>query len=824
MTFGSEIRLIENDPYYNLRQIEVMVHNFPQYNWFDAMTGYPYGKVIDWGPVFPAMAAIACIALGASSHPEIMLVSSYVPVVLGVLMVPIMYLVGKVLNGWKTGLVAALCIAVVSGEFFSRSSFGYVTHHIAEVLFSTLFFLIVIFLLRYTEQLALTFQDKRRLLTAGTLSIMAGISYLLGILTITTILLFALITVIFILIAFIIDFYLKRPSFNLLFIFGLIFITAAIGYGLYGVHAAGLVLAQYSVAHLHTYALIVAGIVVLYFLSVLLKGRSFFWYPLSILGVALIGISGLFLIDREILNAFVQGGLGFFGRPISLNPIIELQPWTIQNAFGTFSSGIILMLAGIFVLVLLYRKKFTQSFLFVLVWTGVILLSTILHEEYEYYLAIPVCLLSALAFCFALEYAADHDVHMSDWFARGTDKNSAAGSFGTDRKSNKKSQKTKPKNQALKKSQTPCKILVLVSILLMLIFLGYSLYSDYEVAIHVKYSIVDAGWVNSMQWLGNNTPDTGVDYFASYQYPGYIYPASAYGILSWWDYGNLILFISQRLPNTNPFQQNIEGKSGAASFFINSSEDNADRIIKRLDSQYIITDSKMATTKFPAILTYYNSTQGISSYFPVFRMSAAPGSGTYTFIDQPYYETLISRLQNFDGSEAIPSMVMYVEFEDAPEGSGLPPVLVNYHISDPAAAMNSTESYNRNATPGYHAKVLSVQYSDPINPVMALSHYRLVYESGTKSLPDGSSDSVKIFKWVDGAVIKGDGMIELPLITNTGRNFTYRQESVNGTFIVPYSTTDTNYAVKATGKYSIAGTPNQYDVSEQDVITGRTIN
>ena len=39
---------------------------------------------------------------------------------------------------------------------------------------------------------------------------------------------------------------------------------------------------------------------------------------------------------------------------------------------------------------------------------------------------------------------------------------------------------------------------------------------------------------------------------------------------------------------------------------------------------------------------------------------------------------------------------------------------------------------------------------------------------------------VKIFKYVKGAHVKGSGIIDIPLVTNQGRNFTYRQESVNG--------------------------------------------
>ena len=336
MTGFNEIRLIDNDPYYNMRQIEVMVHHFPQYNWYDAMTGFPYGKVIDWGPVFPLLAAAACILLGATTRPEIMIVASYVPVVLAMVMVPIVFLIGKLLNGWKTGLISALCIAVIAGEYFARSSFGYVSHHIAEVFFSTLFCLILISLLSYTEKHPITTHDKKGLLITGGLSVLAGIFYLLGILTIPTILLFALIDVIFTLIAFIVDFYRGRSTGYLLFINGLIFITVIIGYALFGIHTTGFVLAQYSVAHVYIYALIIAGTTLLYGLSILLKGRKFYLYPASIAGIAIISAVGLFLVTPNVLNAIVQGAVVFFGRPAALNPIVELRPWSIQQAFGKF--------------------------------------------------------------------------------------------------------------------------------------------------------------------------------------------------------------------------------------------------------------------------------------------------------------------------------------------------------------------------------------------------------------------------------------------------------------------------------------------------------
>ena len=83
---------------------------------------------------------------------------------------------------------------------------------------------------------------------------------------------------------------------------------------------------------------------------------------------------------------------------------------------------------------------------------------------------------------------------------------------------------------------------------------------------------------------------------------------------------------------------------------------------------------------------------------------------------------------------------------------------------------------------------------------------------------------VKVFEYVKGAHIKGTGIIEIPLVTDTGRNFTYRQQSVNGEFVVPYATTGNPYPVKATGKYQIVGTGTTFDVPESAVMQGPTIN
>jgi dolichyl-diphosphooligosaccharide--protein glycosyltransferase len=91
--------------------------------------------------------------------------------------------------------------------------------------------------------------------------------------------------------------------------------------------------------------------------------------------------------------------------------------------------------------------------------------------------------------------------------------------------------------------------------------------------------------------------------------------------------------------------------------------------------------------------------------------------------------------------------------------------------------------------------------------------------------PNGNPDLkyVKTFEYVKGAHIAGNGTIQIMIVSNTGRHFLYQQESVNGEWIVPYSTIDTPYEVKAAGKYIVIETGVEYDVSEFAVMQGLTV-
>jgi hypothetical protein len=51
----------------------------------------------------------------------------------------------------------------------------------------------------------------------------------------------------------------------------------------------------------------------------------------------------------------------------------------------------------------------------------------------------------------------------------------------------------------------------------------------------------------------------------------------------------------------------------------------------------------------------------------------------------------------------------------------------------------------------------------------------------------------------------------------------YRQESSGGEFIVPYSTQENPYEVRATGPYHIIGTSRTFEVTEEAVREGNTV-
>jgi len=464
--------------------------------------------------------------------------------------------------------------------------------------------------------------------------------------------------------------------------------------------------------------------------------------------------------------------------------------------------------------------------IYVLVWSVVILFSTIQHVRYEYYVAVNIAILSAFAAGTALEFGWPGVRNLVLRRAAPVEEPEKK----TRQKEEKQARKAKHREKekkAVKVSTSPWVLALAGVVALALLFTYFSLQYD---VLYSQGTIMNGDWKESLEWMENHTPDPGVNYYGIFDKSSFSYPAGSYGVMSWWDYGHQITFIAKRIPNANPFQSGVAGPTGAAAFFMTQSEDYANFVADTLGTRYVVTDIEMDSPKFWAMATWFNSTVNDTPYNPAYYVPSQT-AGQYQLVklnNQSYYETMVSRLHNFDGSMATPATAYYIEYQ-LPSVTGLDePLITDVQVLPAQAAVKNASLFNQNPPSGTLANVVSQSLYSPVETVPALQHYRLVHESPTNvysSNPPGAPDTkyVKVFEYVKGAHIKGQGIIDLDLVTNTGRNFTYRQESVNGEFVVPYSTQGNPYEVHALGKYQIEGTNLAYDVPESAVMQGLTV-
>jgi dolichyl-diphosphooligosaccharide--protein glycosyltransferase len=817
-----------DDPLYNLRQVEQLLANFPTYAWYDPMNLIPSGVNVYWGPLFIYIGAIACMITGATTRPEIIATCLLIPPVMAAVVVILMYPVGKICGNWKTGLLASGFTAVVAGQFFFRSLYGYYDHHVGEVLFSTLFCLCYLYAILAAKDTIVDLKNFSSYKKVLLLSVLAGIAYLLDLFLMPTVILFALIVVVFTFVQILIDGYRNQPSDYLIVINGTCFIVAIIGLLAFGFkNSTGIELSTYSVGHVIAYILIIAGTILLFSLQRFFKNREKYLFPVIIIGIALLFAGVLYVIFPELFHLFITDLYFFFGQSSVTDTVEEARPWTSAEAWQVFNYGLLLLAGGAIALVYRNIKEERPEQIFVLIWSVIIFYSAWAHVRYEYYLAINVALLAALCVGFILDFAKNDlrriarlVVH-NDGTQDGTDHDDLP-------KRTRKSRKVQRNTPVITGSGYLCAGAFIMIMALAIFFVSTSFSYNYAAATSNGMQM-NPDWKESLIWMGNNTPDPGLNYYAVYDKATFILPATAYGVMSWWDYGHMITYIAKRIPNANPFQEGITGSGGSATFFISTSEADAIQSLDIAKTRYIITDAEMDTGKFWAMATWDNSSAATAPYQMTLLVPGQSGTDQYQVASlnrQQYYLTMISRLHNFDGSLTRGGTAYYIEYSDPSVAHATVPVMTNAATMNASAAYSAAAAYNLQASAGSHAVVLSPRYDTPIADVPALQHFRLVHESPTSVIKTNTSDIkyVKTFEYVKGAHIKGTGIIEVPVVTNTGRIFTYRQESVNGEFIVPYSTTGSMLDVKTTGKYHISGTSQEFDVPESAVEQGLAIN
>jgi len=157
----------------------------------------------------------------------------------------------------------------------------------------------------------------------------------------------------------------------------------------------------------------------------------------------------------------------------------------------------------------------------------------------------------------------------------------------------RKTKRVKRKQSQKERKLTPGDKVV-VATFLAIIFLP-------SVVVSIKPYEMSEDWYDALTWLKENTEPT-----SHYLTPDRGKPE--YSVLSWWDYGNWIIFVAKRPVVCNNFQA---GADAAARFFTAQNEEDAVKIVKQRGVRYVVTDEEMGLTnesgkykgKFKAIMS-----------------------------------------------------------------------------------------------------------------------------------------------------------------------------------------------------------------------------
>jgi dolichyl-diphosphooligosaccharide--protein glycosyltransferase len=511
-----------------------------------------------------------------------------------------------------------------------------------------------------------------------------------------------------------------------------------------------------------------------------------YYYPLAILGIGILGLLATKIISPSIYSLVINaphtvfgvqtGGAATIGEASSM--FYYGGSFTLLRAFGNFTaSGFFASILGMIILLVNIFRKAKPEEVMVLIWSLLMFFAIYGQNRFAYYYSINVSILSAYLGGLLLEKVKWNEL-------------------GQKFKANVKSPADLAGFMKFVKIE---QVLVVLAIVVVLIYPVYGA----ALAQSNGSNDPDATWIEACMWLQSYTPDPGLDYNAVYEAPEdgelFDYPDSAYGVMSWWDYGHYIETIGHRMPNANPFQAGIGGRRGsiedenqpgAATFLTAQSEEEATAVLEavhpdpdKAGARYIISDEVMAINKFSAIPEWTLDTEGYSQPYWT-------GSGYQYLPSTRYFNSMMSRLHILDGNG-----------------------LKQYRLVHETWAYQTQE----------------VGYKQV---------YNFLYGS---SIPEVNTGYIKIFEYVKGAKITGTASpnetvnINTTILTGQGRTFEYSQSTTSDSegryeFTVPYSTEgpisgETQFDTAPSGPYvvSYGDTTKEVRVSEEVVLKGEEV-
>ncbi len=561
---GGSVVFLGPDSYYHMRRIFFTILHYPAVNTFDLYVNYPYGFSILWPPLFDVTAATASLIAGLG-HPDALtveVVSTLVPVLMGLAAIVLAYYIVRDAMNEKVALIAALIMAILPAGVF-RSMFGVVDHHELEVLLSLAMFLLFMRGVSSARAAgAVSLNTGRPILYAA----LAGMAIASMILSWDGAPIFIGVIIAYAFFQYAYDAYNRESSGPL---------TAV---GLISSAVAFLIIAP--IAYLTSPMFYFSATAISWFHIVFLLGLALFFLamgslsalplkygahwlalPASALAIAAASAAALYLFLPDFFRNIELGIEYLAGTSGVMLTISEMEPlyrsmghlsWSVPWAYFSLAGPIALLGLALYI-AMAWGRKLNNIEVFFLVWTAAVLVLGIMQKRFINLLAVNASIFAGYAIYKALELAG-----LEKYLSPADPK--------------------KASRDASMSGALIAAILLVPFLLLPVLLNSITLAGSPE-----PYAL---DWNAACTWVRENTPAT------SYLYSLDMNSTPEYGIMSWWDYGNYILYRAERPARANNFQTGIED---AAGFFTAQNETAADAIMDDNNLRYVMLDYRMGS-------------------------------------------------------------------------------------------------------------------------------------------------------------------------------------------------------------------------------------
>jgi dolichyl-diphosphooligosaccharide--protein glycosyltransferase len=494
--------------------------------------------------------------------------------------------------------------------------------------------------------------------------------------------------------------------------------------------------------------------IVLSAISRLMAARAWrpVYYPLTLLGLAGIALGILYGVNPDLFG-YMSGLFGIFSPTGAALTVLEIQGLTASMAWGNFNTSFFIAFISFAILIYVAVKERSASKTLFLVWSVVMLMAVLGQRRFGYYYVINAALLTGYFSWKLLDVAG-----LGKLLTGPREVARVAKAF----KKKKKTEEKAPQRPLMQSRGVWIRVIVMGIVVFFLVFFpslglwreqptrlwgtgGQALYIGFTRYTAERPAIIDEGWYTSCLWLKDNTPDPLNNpefYYELYPPRGeFEYPETAYGVMSWWDYGHFIMQLGHRIPNANPMQA---GADRAGQFFTAQNESSANAQLDRWGSKYVAIDNDMATGKFYAMAEWAGKDP--DDFYEIYYLPQQGGGQWLPLYYPTYYNSTAARLYNFDAKAVVPTETIVIAYEEKVSDEGD----MYKEIIDGRAfpTYEEAEAYLAAQVSGDYRIVGASPYSSPI-PLERFNSYELVYSSDATVTSAGQTlPSVKIFEYL----------------------------------------------------------------------------